>query len=66
MREIDHADRTRVIVLEDEGAHDRVFALTVARVDVYPHKPISMAHLRQSAWSTLNEHSRDQSFSNPA
>lgn len=57
VREIDHADRTRVIVLADEGAHDQVFALTVARVDVYLHKPISMAHLRQSVWSTLKEQS---------
>lgn len=55
VREIDHADRTRVIVLADEGAGDQVFALTVANVDVYLHKPISMAHLRQSVWSTLKE-----------
>lgn len=56
VREIDHADRARVIVLAEEGAHDQVFALTVAKVDVYLHKPISMAHLRQSVWSTLKEH----------
>ncbi|MCC6804035.1 MAG: response regulator [Anaerolineae bacterium] len=57
VREIDHADRTRVIALAEEGAQEQVFALTVARVDVYLHKPISMAHLRQSVWSTLKEHS---------
>jgi CheY-like chemotaxis protein len=55
-REISHADHTRVIVLADPEADDQVFALTVAKVDVYLPKPISMAHLRQSVWSALKEH----------
>lgn len=54
-REITHARQTRVIVLADEGTDEQVFALTVAKVDVYLHKPISMARLRQSAWSVMKE-----------
>ncbi len=57
LREIDHAARTRIIALAEAGAGDQVFALTVAKVDVYLHKPVSMARLRQSIWSVLKEHS---------
>ncbi len=56
-REIGHVDHTRVIVLAEPGADDQVFALTVAKVDVYLHKPISIARLRQSVWSVLKEQS---------
>ncbi len=56
-REIGHADQTRFIVLADPGADDQVFALTVANIDAYLRKPISIAHLRQSVWSLLKEHS---------
>jgi len=48
-----------VIVLADPGADEQVFALTVANVDVYLHKPISIARLRQSVWSTLKEQSTE-------
>ncbi len=54
--EVSHADHTRVIVLADPGADDQVFALTVAKVDVYLPKPISIARLRQSIWSSLKAH----------
>jgi len=57
LREIDHSDRTQVIALADADAGDQVFALTVAKVDVYLRKPISVARLRQSIWSALKEHS---------
>ena len=53
--EIDHAKQTHVIVLAEAGADEQVFALTVAKVDVYLRKPISIARLRQSVWSTLKE-----------
>ncbi len=59
VREIDRAARTRVIVLADEGADDQVMALTVARVDVYLRKPISMARLRQTVWSAFKEHAAE-------
>ena len=62
-REIDHADHTHVIVLAEPGADDQVFALTVANVDVYLHKPISMARLRQSVWSALKEQSPNKRYS---
>jgi CheY-like chemotaxis protein len=55
-REITHARQTCVIVLADEGTDEQVFALTVAKVQVYLHKPISMARLRQSVWSVMKEH----------
>ncbi|MEO8395113.1 MAG: response regulator, partial [Chloroflexota bacterium] len=58
-RELDHAEHTHVIVLADPGADEQVFALTVANVDVYLHKPISIARLRQSVWSTLKQHSTE-------
>lgn len=54
-REMEHAADTRVIALADTGASDQVFALTVAKVDVYLPKPISMARLRLSVWSELKE-----------
>lgn len=57
LREIDHSDRTRIIALAEQGAGDQVFALTVAKVDVYLHKPVSMARLRQSIWSVFKEQS---------
>lgn len=55
IRELDNADRTRVVVLADEGDNEQVFALTVAKVDVYLRKPIGLARLRQSVWSALKE-----------
>jgi CheY-like chemotaxis protein len=55
-REITHARQTCVIVLADEDMDEQVFALTVAKVQVYLHKPISMARLRQSVWSVMKEH----------
>lgn len=55
-REITHTRQTCVIVLADEGTDEQVFALTVAKVQVYLHKPISMARLRQSVWSVMKEH----------
>ncbi len=58
-RELDHAEHTHVIVLAEPGADEQVFALTVANVDVYLHKPISIARLRQSVWSTLKQHSTE-------
>ncbi|HVU11974.1 MAG TPA: response regulator [Phototrophicaceae bacterium] len=58
-REIGHAGQTHFIVLADPGADDQVFALTVANVDAYLRKPISIAHLRQSVWSVLKEHSTE-------
>jgi CheY-like chemotaxis protein len=58
-RELDHAEHTHVIVLAEPGADEQVFALTVANVDVYLHKPISIARLRQSVWSILKEHSTE-------
>lgn len=58
-RELDHAEHTHVIVLAEAGADEQIFALTVANVDVYLHKPISIARLRQSVWSILKEHSTE-------
>jgi CheY-like chemotaxis protein len=57
LREMGHSEQTRVIALADVGTgSDQVFALTVAKVDIYLRKPISMARLRQSVWSLLKEH----------
>lgn len=56
LREIGHAHNTSIIVMAEQGADEQVFALTVAKVDVYLQKPLSFARLRQSIWSTLKEH----------
>ncbi len=57
IREMEHAQATRIIALAEPEGGDQVFALTVAKVDVYLRKPVSMARLRQSVWSTLKAHS---------
>ena len=55
MREIGHAAKTRVIVFAEPGTDEQVFALTVAKVDAYLHKPLSMPLLRQNIWMLLRE-----------
>ncbi|MBE2267683.1 MAG: response regulator [Anaerolinea sp.] len=47
----------RVIVLAEPSAaeSDQVFALTIARVDGYLVKPISLPLLRQTVWEALKE-----------
>ncbi len=56
IREMEHAQATRIIALAEPDVGDQVFALTVAKVDVYLRKPVSIARLRQSVWSTLKAH----------
>ncbi len=57
IREMEHAQAMRIIALAEPEVGDQVFALTVAKVDVYLHKPVGIARLRQSVWSTLKAHS---------
>lgn len=54
-REIDSLRAIRVILIGDHEAapNEQTFALTVAKVDVYLVKPISMAALRQNVWMVL-------------
>ncbi len=54
-REIDSLRGMHVIVLGDHeaSANEQTFALTVAKVDVYLVKPVSMASLRQNIWMIL-------------
>ncbi len=56
IREMEHAQAMRIIALAEPEVGDQVFALTVAKVDVYLRKPVSIARLRQSVWSTLKAH----------
>ncbi|MEP7291554.1 MAG: response regulator [Chloroflexota bacterium] len=55
LREIAHAAKTRVVVLAEQGTDEQVFALTVAKVDIYMHKPLSLPLLRQNIWMMLRE-----------
>ena len=57
IREMEHAQAMRIIALAEPEVGDQVFALTVAKVDVYLRKPVSIARLRQSVWSTLKAYS---------
>lgn len=56
-REVDSLRDIRVIVIGDHEAapNEQTFALTVAKVDIYLLKPISMALLRQNVWMVLKE-----------
>lgn len=55
LREIAHAAKTRVIVLAEPETDEQVFALTVAKVDAYLPKPLSLPLLRQNVWMLLRE-----------
>ncbi len=57
IREMGDAEQMRVIALAEPSVGDQVFALTVAKVDIYLRKPVSIARLRQGVWSTLKAHS---------
>ncbi|MGQ9887003.1 MAG: response regulator [Aggregatilineales bacterium] len=55
IKEIDSLSALPIIVIADHSASsdDQAFALTVAKVEVYLIRPISMAQLRQNMWLTL-------------
>ncbi|MBI5669366.1 MAG: response regulator [Chloroflexi bacterium] len=48
-----------IIVISDQaGTNQQSFALSVAKVDVYLTRPVSMARLRQNIWMALKQHTR--------
>jgi CheY-like chemotaxis protein len=60
LREIDHTVGTRLIVLAEQEVDEQVFALTVAKVDAYLPKPLSLPLLRQHVWALLKENAMDK------
>ncbi|NWF68180.1 MAG: response regulator [Chloroflexi bacterium] len=47
---------TIVVAEHTSSADEQTFALTVARIDVFLVKPLSMARLRQNVWTVLKNH----------
>jgi CheY-like chemotaxis protein len=57
VKEIDTLRQLTTVVIADHTAspNEQTFALTVAKVNVYLVKPVSMARLRQNVWMALKE-----------
>jgi CheY-like chemotaxis protein len=45
-----------VVIADSASANDQAFALTVAKVEVYLVRPVSMLRLRQAVWLTFKSH----------
>lgn len=59
VKEITSLRELLVIVVTDHSTPaDQAFALTVARVESYLVKPVSMARLRQNVWVTFKNHGK--------
>jgi CheY-like chemotaxis protein len=59
VKEIDTLRQLTTVVLADHTAsqNEQTFALTVAKVNVYLVKPVSMARLRQNVWMAFKDKS---------
>jgi CheY-like chemotaxis protein len=59
VKEIDTLRQLTTVVIADHTAasNEQTFALTVAKVNVYLVKPVSMARLRQNVWMALKDKS---------
>jgi len=59
VKEIDSLRQLTTIVIADHASspNEQAFALTVAKVNVYLVKPVSMARLRQNVWMALKDKS---------
>jgi CheY-like chemotaxis protein len=59
VKEIDSLRQLTTVVIADHSSspNEQTFALTVARVNVYLVKPVSMAKLRQNVWMALKDKS---------
>lgn len=55
VKEIDSLRELMTVVIADHASssNEQTFALTVAKVNVYLEKPVSMSRLRQNVWMTL-------------
>jgi CheY-like chemotaxis protein len=57
VKEIDTLRQLTTVVIADHtsASNEQTFALTVAKVNVYLVKPVSMARLRQNVWTAFKE-----------